>query len=490
MKSKTLMITKNAMALSLWFSLGGVSVSLAADIPEHHCAVVVASRQTMDEVKQYVAEQGFAKEKITIYPASNKWLAISVGVLPEKTATPTLKAWKAKGKVPKDSFCTKGTNLKNGTPLVAKSAQRLFDDGRCAVIVASRQSVEEAKNFISENALDRKKTQVYPAANGWFAIGIDIIDLKDKDKILPTLKDHGLIPPDSYCTTGKNYQPALRNLFSSQSASQSSEKSGAASKSATAPEKQQKNQAKEQREKQQKPQSPYAFQGQFSDGLAVVNKHGKWGFINRQEKEVIAPQYGSARAFNVGVAVVGKGDAYALINKQGELVTGFDFSNIGMFRDGVAIAQKNHNVGVVNARGEVVVPFEYQSISAFKNGVAFAVKDGKKIVLNSNGDVSDNYDYIGAFRQGLAPVSQAGRWGYINREGKEVVKPQFEYAEPFYNDRARIKQVGKYGYVDKQGKMVIAAQFDYAENFGKRGARVEKDGTTILIDKGGFQIGN
>ncbi|MBS9777822.1 MAG: WG repeat-containing protein [Gammaproteobacteria bacterium] len=435
-------------------SIISTSVCFAADIPDNHCAVVVASRQTMEEVHEYVVEHGFVKDDITIYPASNGWFAISVAVLSEEKSTPTLSEWKSTGKIPEDSFCTKGSKFKNGIPLVNNdNPQKLFKKGRCAVIVASRQSVDEAKSFIIDNKLNRDTTKVYPTKSGWFAIGIDVIDETLKKEHIAKLKQQGKVPDDSYCSTGKNYRPALTTVFDTKTTKEKHlPPSTELTKKVTQPE-HTKTSANSDKPSQQKsqPQSKYDFQGHFSDGLAVIKKGNKWGFINKQEKEIIPPQYDSTRPFNVGVAIVEKGNKFALINKKGVLITDFNFTNISGFHDGVTIARQNDNVGVVNLSGDVVIPFEYQSISEFKQGIAFAIKNGKKVIVKTDGSINDDYDFIGSFRHGLAPVSISERWGYINHSGEIMIEPQFEFAGPFSKNRARVKTLGKYKFINKKG---------------------------------------
>jgi hypothetical protein len=45
-------------------------------------------------------------------------------------------------------------------------------------------------------------------------------------------------------------------------------------------------------------------------------------------------------------------------------------------------------------------------------------------------------------------------WGYINRKGDFVIKPQFQKAEPFYHGLAQVFLNGQEGYIDKSGQFV------------------------------------
>ena len=78
----------------------------------------------------------------------------------------------------------------------------------------------------------------------------------------------------------------------------------------------------------------------------------------------------------------------------------------------------------------------------------------------------------------LISVEVAGKWGYIDKTGKMVIKPQFDDAFNFEeNDWARVKVNDKYGYIDKSGKMIIEPWFEEVASFSSNGlARVKIDG--------------
>ena len=52
-----------------------------------------------------------------------------------------------------------------------------------------------------------------------------------------------------------------------------------------------------------------------------------------------------------------------------------------------------------------------------------------------------------------------------------VINPQFDGAGPFSDGLAVVRigneKAGKYGYIDKQGKMVINPQFDYTSEYAE-----------------------
>ncbi|ECC1273812.1 WG repeat-containing protein, partial [Campylobacter coli] len=59
-----------------------------------------------------------------------------------------------------------------------------------------------------------------------------------------------------------------------------------------------------------------------------------------------------------------------------------------------------------------------------------------------------------------AKVKLNGRWGFIDRSGKFVIKPKFDSIWDFSEGLAKVKLNGKYGFIDKSGKIVIEPKFD------------------------------
>jgi len=67
-------------------------------------------------------------------------------------------------------------------------------------------------------------------------------------------------------------------------------------------------------------------------------------------------------------------------------------------------------------------------------------------------------------------------FGYINKHGKQVIKPRFSYAGDFCNGFAIVqhKKKGKFAFVNKKGKFITGYRFRAAHNF-KGGLAIVKD---------------
>jgi hypothetical protein len=111
----------------------------------------------------------------------------------------------------------------------------------------------------------------------------------------------------------------------------------------------------------------------------------------------------------------------------------------------------------------------------------------KRDTLNQNASQKPNSS------KNLFPVSENGKWGYVDEQGKMIIEPQFEMASDFKNDRAAVVIIDKgyknlHGYIDKTGKMVVAPQYDEAGDFSDGLAVVSKNYRWGYIDSTGKEV--
>jgi hypothetical protein len=79
----------------------------------------------------------------------------------------------------------------------------------------------------------------------------------------------------------------------------------------------------------------------------------------------------------------------------------------------------------------------------------------------------------------LYPIKENSKWGYIDSEGKVVIKPAFDYAWDFSNGVGRFRQAGKYGFVNAAGEIVIQPTLTFADNFSGEYTRINTKDTVI-----------
>jgi hypothetical protein len=131
-----------------------------------------------------------------------------------------------------------------------------------------------------------------------------------------------------------------------------------------------------------------------------------------------------------------------------------------------------------------------RSGKGFSNGLAKVTVDNKCGFIDREGRlvIKPRFDDAGPFSEELAPVEMAGKWGYIDKRGEIVIPLKFDWALRFYEGRALVMVEDKWGYISPKGEMVIKPQFDEAGSFSEGVARVciyDKDFKWGFIDQVG-----
>lgn len=232
----------------------------------------------------------------------------------------------------------------------------------------------------------------------------------------------------------------------------------------------------------------------FHSGLALVKRNKMFGFINKTGKEVIKPIYSDAFSFHEGLAAVKIKGKWGFINTSGKVVIKpkYDYQEADdtfNFSEGRAIVSldKSNGIfgwteyGIIDKKGKEIVKPTYPELSNFQEGLAkYYPKDGYITYLDYSGKKKLNlkYDFGENFSEGLAVVSKHDKYGFINKKGKLVVGLKYDLAFSFSENRAVVEKNGKYGFIDKTGKEIVKPIYHYVYDFHDGMAVVEKDYST------------
>lgn len=196
----------------------------------------------------------------------------------------------------------------------------------------------------------------------------------------------------------------------------------------------------------------------FAQGIVPdENPKGKWGYVNDAGEKVIDYKYDQAEPFSGGLALVKKGDEFGMIDVSGNTVVPIKYNIIEKY---------NEQVYKVAAGGKI------------KDGVlmdekyGFVNKDGKEIL-------KPEYDEVGAFINGLAYVLKGDLYGYIDTEIHIIVPVKYKAVGMFNSDglvwvneggkfeKSTPTKVsgGKYGIYDHKGNVIVPVQYKLVGTF-------------------------
>jgi hypothetical protein len=68
-------------------------------------------------------------------------------------------------------------------------------------------------------------------------------------------------------------------------------------------------------------------------------------------------------------------------------------------------------------------------------------------------DWRDKYDdvWVWGFREGFVKVTLDGKWGFVDKTGKEVIPLKYDWVIDFYDGLAEVELDSKWGFIDKKG---------------------------------------
>ncbi|WP_274363641.1 WG repeat-containing protein [Paenibacillus thermotolerans] len=288
----------------------------------------------------------------------------------------------------------------------------------------------------------------------------------------------------------------------------------------------------------------YDFAGAYSDGLGLVGVwEGIWkyGYVDKNGKVVIKPQFNFAENFIEGTAVVGMGKSlskakYGYIKTNGSYLIQPQFDVAEPMRGGYAkvamIEGDNYKYGIVDAKGNIIVKpaYSYIDLGGRLASKGFAVVqngEAKGIVNLKTGAVTDvkyasildfdSYIRVSGFVNGkekmglifyngktiepmfdwihhfdlmsnvLGKVEIDGKFGLMGNDGKYVLEPIYDDISGFRKDEGIIilKKDGKYGFLESNGKMLTKIEYDEVTAFVGGVSLVKKDGKWGALKRDG-----
>lgn len=176
--------------------------------------------------------------------------------------------------------------------------------------------------------------------------------------------------------------------------------------------------------------------------LTRSKKDGKWGFRNGSGSFVIAPQFDWVSHFSEGLAAVMLGKKYGFIDETGGFVIKPRYTEVGDFSEGLAR---------VRIGGATVYPTGMSLVNRKDNNWQYIDKLGNTVFKIRT-------DEVGDFSEGLASarIIKSGRFfcGYLDKQGRWAIAPQFGSCERFSHGTAKILLNVGWRLIDKQGKFI------------------------------------
>ena len=245
----------------------------------------------------------------------------------------------------------------------------------------------------------------------------------------------------------------------------------------------------------------------LSEGLAIVIKKDKYGFVNEQGDVVIPAKYDFIYKFQHGYALFAQKTAqsnkfyWGAINKQGKEVIKPKYDNLSRWYDEQNISfdkyQENGKLksGLLSFTGDVIIDAIYDNTLIFYQDIARACQDKQCHFINRTGQpafISNPNGYAtyyadGQFSQSRARVKQDGLYGFVDLNGKLVIPIIYSSAENFKNKRAIVAKDERYGVIDRDNSIIVPLQYGRIERTHTGFFMAQQKDQVLFLDNDGKQ---
>jgi len=246
--------------------------------------------------------------------------------------------------------------------------------------------------------------------------------------------------------------------------------------------------------------------GAFCNGLARVKFGEKWGFVNNLGNIVVNFDYEEAKDFKDGFAEVKKNGKWGFIDKSGKIVIPIKYEKTCPFYEGLAGVKQNGKWGFVDMTGRIAVDIKYEpefnEDHHFKNGYAAVRLSSDRgsygVLIDKHGNIktptfkyAQIYDYCDGLAKVMSVYLKNGKrdalFGYIDINGKEIIRPQYSDAIDFVNGYAIVVKDGKSGIINKYGNVVVDFKYSPWLKDIHQGAMAtfKTDKKAVLVDMNG-----
>ncbi len=191
----------------------------------------------------------------------------------------------------------------------------------------------------------------------------------------------------------------------------------------------------------------------------------------------------------------GKNDGFknCVVDANGELIFKEGaYDHVFYPEEGFAIVKEKLTYNYINtATGEKLLPNNVQEAWAFQNGRAVIKESGTYSMIDQAGNkVTASYKNIYPMKGDVYIVYTQNKYGLLDKNGNEVLKPEYHSIYPSSHGLLRIQpqENGLIGYINALGKYVIEPKYINAQSFSYGLASVKTNEGWGEIDPTGKEI--
>jgi hypothetical protein len=241
--------------------------------------------------------------------------------------------------------------------------------------------------------------------------------------------------------------------------------------------------------------------------IIPYRKGSLWGYVNTKKEIKIPIGFTKAEPFTNGSAIVKEANQFKLIDQKGNTLSSYD-SIVRVANYPNLLVLLNGKWGLVDPKGKVLVSLKYAGAysedKAFvsiwdeashpgrldvrsgavyisegctvyepEKGYAQVTKDDLHGIIDSAGRLIVPIKFNEAQLWGAGTIMTAfykeedGKFGLYNRQGMEILKPEYNQVGAFKDGIAKVCKNDVCGFMDSLGKFVLPLKYKYASEFSE-----------------------
>lgn len=173
---------------------------------------------------------------------------------------------------------------------------------------------------------------------------------------------------------------------------------------------------------------------QITEDMQQQETTERIGFLDRSFQWVIQPQFenyfysGVGERYQLfgdtGLAMMQKDGKYGAIDKSGKTVIPFQYEELWPVSEGLIVFRQGGKYGYLNADGTAAIPARYENASGFNNGLAVVYDGSKAFLIDKKGQSVPGADqlnpssYFKENEDGTKVVHTPGQYVVIEKNGK------------------------------------------------------------------------
>lgn len=259
-----------------------------------------------------------------------------------------------------------------------------------------------------------------------------------------------------------------------------------------------------------------------SEGYRAFRKGDLWGFLDKNNKEIIPAKYTEVQAIKNGLALVTGGNAKTpqtfIINISGTIV----YDQTTIWGEDLMCVRQNGLWGYIDRNFQQKIKPQFEQGSLFKQDIAIVKKGNKYGFINKEGKLINDYKYDAAKLyedNGLAQVTVGYRTFFIDKNGneqkiaaangddakpksvefvrdadakKEMIsqsnKQKYDFVGDLNEGIRLVRAAGAYGFINQKDDKITDIVYQEAMDFSGGRAAVKLQDLWGFVDKNGLMV--